>query len=80
MLGHGGPVSASALAGAVGDAAHDLNNLCTSIHGFTALIQESLPSDSPLQFYLAELMVSATRTVQLAAQLKALSQQTTEGS
>ena len=78
-MGNGGPVSAAALAGAVGDAAHDLNNLCTSMRGFTALMQESLPPESPLQFYLSELLASTTRTVRLAEQLKELSQRATEG-
>jgi signal transduction histidine kinase len=58
---------------AVGRAAHDLNNLCASILGFAALTQESLPADSPLHAYLAEVLASAEKTAALAEHLRTLS-------
>jgi signal transduction histidine kinase len=57
---------------AVGRAAHDLNNLCASILGFTTLTQESLPADSPLRVYLEEVQASAHKTVALADRLRDL--------
>jgi signal transduction histidine kinase len=61
------------LAQAVGRAAHDLNNLCASVLGFTALTQESLPPDSPLQSYLAEVQAATEKTSALAERLRAMS-------
>jgi signal transduction histidine kinase len=58
---------------AVSRAAHDLNNLCASILGFTALTQESLPADSPLQAYLAEVLTATQKTAALAERLRDLS-------
>jgi signal transduction histidine kinase len=73
-----GPVDASAtigldeLATAVGRAGHDLNNLCASILGFTALTSESLGPSSPLHEYLAEVLAAAEKTAALAEHLRGL--------
>ena len=60
------------LATALGKAAHDLNNLCASILGFTALTQESLAADSPVQEFLGEVLAAADKTAALAEQLRSL--------
>ena len=74
----GGPVEAGAaigldeLATAVSRAGHDLNNLCASILGFTALTSESLEPSSPLHGYLAEVFAAAEKTAVLAEHLRGL--------
>ena len=74
----GGPVDAGArigldeLATAVSQAGHDLNNLCASILGFTALTSESLDPSSPLHEYLAEVLAAAEKTAALAEHLRGL--------
>ena len=74
----GGPVDAGAtigldeLAAAVSQAGHDLNNLCASILGFTALTSESLEPSSPLHEYLAEVLAAAEKTAALAEHLRGL--------
>jgi signal transduction histidine kinase len=74
----GGPVNAGAtigldeLAAAVSRKGHDLNNLCASILGFTALASESLEPSSPLHEYLAEVLAAAEKTAALAEQLRGL--------
>ena len=74
----GGPVDAGAtigldeLATAVSRAGHDLNNLCASILGFTALTSESLDPSSPLHEYLAEVLAAAEKTAALAEHLRGL--------
>jgi signal transduction histidine kinase len=65
--------SSDELASAVSRAAHDLNNLCASILGFTALTQESLPTESPEQQYLSEVQAAAEKTAALAGHLRDLS-------
>jgi signal transduction histidine kinase len=67
------PGAVEGLAQAVGRAAHDLNNLCASILGFAALTQESLPNDSPLQSYLAEVQTATEKTAALAERLREMS-------
>lgn len=74
----GGPVNAGTtigleeLAAAVSQAGHDLNNLCASILGFTALTSESLEPSSPLHEYLAEVLAAAEKTAALAEHLRGL--------
>jgi signal transduction histidine kinase len=60
------------LAAAIGRAGHDLNNLCASILGFTALASESLEPSSPLHEYLAEVLAAAEKTAALAEHLREL--------
>ena len=60
------------LAAAVSQAGHDLNNLCASILGFTALTSESLEPSSPLHEYLAEVLAAAEKTAALAEHLRGL--------
>jgi signal transduction histidine kinase len=60
------------LAMAVSRAGHDLNNLCASILGFTALTSESLEPSSPLHEYLAEVLAAAEKTAALAEHLREL--------
>ena len=73
-----GPVDAGTtigldeLATAVTRAGHDLNNLCASILGFTALTSESLEPSSPLHEYLAEVLVAAEKAAALAEHLRGL--------
>jgi signal transduction histidine kinase len=67
------PQTRDDLAAAVSRAAHDLNNLCASILGFSALTQESLPQDAAEQLYLSEVQAAAQKTASLAEQLRELS-------
>jgi signal transduction histidine kinase len=74
IAGDGGAgQSPDELASAVSRAAHDLNNLCASILGFTALTQESLPIESAQQQYLLEVQAAAEKTAALAGHLRDLS-------
>ena len=68
----GATISLDELATAVGRAGHDLNNLCASILGFTALTSESLEPSSPLHEYLAEVLAAAEKTAALAEYLRVL--------
>ena len=66
----GAAISLDELATAVGRAGHDLNNLCASILGFTALTSESREPSSPRHEYLAEVLAAAEKTAALAEHLR----------
>jgi signal transduction histidine kinase len=71
-VGAGAAIGLDELAAAVSQAGHDLNNLCASILGFTALTSESLEPSSPLHEYLAEVLAAAEKTAALAEHLRGL--------
>ena len=56
----------------VATAAHDLNNLCARLMGFSALALEAAPPESELSTYIAEIGDAAEQTMVLAAQLHAI--------
>ena len=53
--------------------AHDFNNLLTAIHGYSILISDELPADSPLAADLQQIRHSADRATSLTRQLLAFS-------
>lgn len=57
---------------AVEQAAHDLNNLCTSMLGFAELTLSSLPGHSREQLYVQEIAGSARQSIALAERLRQL--------
>jgi len=58
-----------------GGIAHDFNNLLTAIFGYTDLLAEDLPPDSPAQADVKEIRTAATRASALTRQLLAFSRQ-----
>jgi PAS domain S-box-containing protein len=56
-----------------GGVAHDFNNLLTSIMGFSHLVYNGLPEDSPLLREVKEIIFAAERAAQLTRQLLAFS-------
>ena len=58
------------LAVAVDQAAHDLNNLCTSLLGFAELAQDGLAPGSPEHGYLAEVSDSGRHAIVVAERLR----------
>ncbi len=58
-----------------GGIAHDFNNMLTAILGYAQLIQDELPSDSPLQAEIAEIEKAGQRSASLTRQLLAFSRQ-----
>jgi PAS domain S-box-containing protein len=58
-----------------GGIAHDFNNLLTAIFGYSDLLGEELPPDSPAQADLGEIRTAATRAAALTRQLLAFSRQ-----
>ena len=57
------------------DAAHELNNLCSTILGFAALAEEMDPQDSSITAYLTEIKLSAEGVAAIASRLRELSQE-----
>lgn len=57
------------------EAAHDLNNLCSTIIGFAALAEELDEQNSVLTAYLTEIRLSTEAIAAIASQLHALSQE-----
>jgi len=60
---------------ALGRLAHDLNNLCASMMGFTALTQESLEPASPVHPYLSEIQHATAQVIALSERLRQLSEE-----
>ena len=58
-----------------GGVAHDFNNLLTAIFGYSDLLGEELPVDSPAREDLKEIRTAATRAAALTRQLLAFSRQ-----
>jgi PAS domain S-box-containing protein len=58
-----------------GGIAHDFNNLLTAIFGYSDLLAEELPADSPGREDLQEIKTAATRAAALTRQLLAFSRQ-----
>jgi signal transduction histidine kinase len=58
----------------VATAAHDLNNLCARLIGFSALAIESVPPESMLSSYVAEIGDAADHAAVLAGHLHAIAQ------
>jgi PAS domain S-box-containing protein len=56
-----------------GGVAHDFNNLLTAILGYTALVLDDLPADSPACNDLREIQLAGERAAALTAQLLAFS-------
>jgi PAS domain S-box-containing protein len=59
-----------------GGVAHDFNNLLTAILGYTALVLDGLPTDSPACNDLREIEMAGQRAAALTAQLLAFSRRT----
>lgn len=58
-----------------GGVAHDFNNMLTAIFGYTDLMSEDLPPDSPMRQDIAEVRKAAQRASGLTRQLLAFSRQ-----
>ncbi len=58
-----------------GGVAHDFNNLLTAILGYSDLLLERLPANSPLSRYVAEIKKGGERASSLTRQLLAFSRQ-----
>ncbi len=56
-----------------GGIAHDFNNLLTGVLGNASLARMDLPAESPVQPYLSQIEVSATRAADLCKQMLAYS-------
>jgi signal transduction histidine kinase len=56
----------------VAKAAHDLNNLCARLMGFSALATEIVPPTSELSTYIGEIGASAGEAADLAEHLRAI--------
>jgi signal transduction histidine kinase len=56
----------------VAKVAHDLNNLCARLMGFSALATEIVPPTSPLSTYIGEIGESAEEAAELARHLGAI--------
>ena len=61
--------------GMLRDAAHELNNLCSTILGFATLAEESDPQNSAIAAYLMEIKLSTESIAAIARQLRELSQE-----
>ena len=57
------------------DAAHELNNLCSTILGFATLAEEMDPQNSTITAYLAEIRLSSEGVAAIARRLRELSQE-----
>jgi len=62
---------------ALREAAHDLNNLCSTIMGFAALAEELDPQNSVIRAYLTEIRHATDAVAAIARQLRGLSQEPT---
>ncbi len=60
---------------ALRDAAHELNNLCSTILGFATLAGETDPPGSATTAYLNEIKLATEGVADIARQLRALSQE-----
>jgi CheY-like chemotaxis protein len=59
-----------------GGVAHDFNNLLTAILGYTALVLDDLPAESPARNDVREIQMAGERAAALTAQLLAFSRRT----
>ncbi|MEO7272100.1 MAG: ATP-binding protein, partial [Vicinamibacterales bacterium] len=59
-----------------GGVAHDFNNLLTAILGYTALVLDALPAESPVCNDVREIQLAGERAAALTAQLLAFSRRT----
>ena len=57
------------------DAAHELNNLCSTILGFATLAEEMDPQNSALAAYVTEIKLSTESVAAIARRLRELSQE-----
>ena len=57
------------------EAAHELNNLCSTILGFASLAEESDARNGVTTAYLNEIRLSTEAIAAIAVQLRALSQE-----
>ena len=55
------------------DAAHELNNLCSTILGFATLAEEMDPQNSAIVAYLREIKLSTESVAGIARRLRELS-------
>ena len=73
QLNHGRKMEAiGTLAGGI---AHDFNNILFPLMGFTEMLQEDLPKDSPLQENVKEVLQAALRAKELVKQILVFSRQ-----
>ena len=61
--------------GMLRDAAHELNNLCSTILGFATLAEEMDPQNSAIAAYLMEIKLSTESVAAIARRLRELSQE-----
>jgi signal transduction histidine kinase len=61
--------------GMLRDAAHELNNLCSTILGFATLAEEMELQNSAIAAYLAEIKLSTEGVAAIASRLRELSQE-----
>ena len=57
------------------EAAHDLNNLCSTILGLAALAEQADAQNGVITAHLTEIRLSTEAIAAIAAQLRALSQE-----
>jgi signal transduction histidine kinase len=60
---------------ALRDAAHELNNLCSTILGFATLAEETDQENSAIAAYLNEIKLSTEGVAAIASRLRELSQE-----
>ena len=57
------------------EAAHELNNLCSTILGFATLAEETDPQNSATAAYLTEIKLATESVAEIAKRLRALSEE-----
>jgi PAS domain S-box-containing protein len=61
-----------------GGIAHDFNNILFPMVGFTEMLKEDMPAESPLQEYVADILAGALRARDLVQQILAFSRQSNQ--
>lgn len=64
-----------AIGSLAGGIAHDFNNILFPLIGFSDILQQDLPEDSPLQDYVSEILTASFRAKELVKQILAFSRQ-----
>ena len=62
-----------------GGVAHDFNNILTALIGYGTLLEMEIPEENPLRLYVAEILSSAEKAVNLTQNLLAFSRKQTIG-
>lgn len=61
-----------------GGIAHDFNNILFPLMGFSEMLKEDLPDDSPLQYHVDGILSAAVRSKELVKQILAFSHQSNQ--